>query len=128
MTAAEGRAALAAHVTALHEARERLAAVTRHLVGVAMTRGPEVFLADATLYLELFGITVVAWQWLKQAVAADKALQTDCPDGARRFYLGKRLTCDYFFAYELPKTLGLAQRLTDARSVTTEMSSDLFDD
>ncbi|MFH1981021.1 MAG: acyl-CoA dehydrogenase [Pseudomonadota bacterium] len=128
MAAAEGRGALADHVRALRDARERLATVTQHLLGVAMTRGPEVFLADATLYLELFGITVVAWQWLKQAVVADSALDTNRADGARRFYLGKRFTCDYFFAYELPKTLGLAQRLTDERALTTQMSSDLFDD
>ena len=28
---------------------------------------PELFLADATLFLELFGVIAVAWQWLRQA-------------------------------------------------------------
>ena len=125
---AAGREALASHVRALTEATARLDAVTRHLLGVAMTRGPAPFLADAAIYLDLFGITVVAWQWLKQAVAADIALTRGGADGARRFYLGKQRTCDYFFAYELPKTLGLAACLTDERNITTEMASALFDD
>ena len=33
----------------------------------------EIFLADANLYMEAFGILNVAWQWLKQGMAAQKA-------------------------------------------------------
>lgn len=38
--------------------------VTLHLTGRAITAGPEKYLADATLYLEMFGIVAIAWQWL----------------------------------------------------------------
>ena len=38
---------------------ESLEDVTLHLIGVAGEKGPAVFLADATLYLELFAI----WPW-----------------------------------------------------------------
>ena len=42
--------------------------VTVHLKGVAAKENPDLFLADATLYLELFGILAIAWQWLKQGI------------------------------------------------------------
>jgi len=48
--------------------------VTQHLVSIAQQQGPEVFLADATLYLEFFSIVTIAWQWLLQGVAVQKAL------------------------------------------------------
>ncbi len=33
----------------------------------------ELYLADATLYLELFSIVTIAWQWLLQALRAIEA-------------------------------------------------------
>ena len=40
----------------------------------------DIFLADATLYLEYTGIITIAWQWLLQATASETALAK----GARR--------------------------------------------
>jgi butyryl-CoA dehydrogenase len=56
---------------------------------------PEVALANASIYLEAVGHTVLAWIWLEQALAADG--QTG------DFYAGKRQAARYFFRYELPK-------------------------
>jgi hypothetical protein len=39
----------------------------------------ELYLADATLYLELFSIVTIAWQWLLQALRAIEA-QGACRD------------------------------------------------
>jgi butyryl-CoA dehydrogenase len=83
----------------------------------------ERFLMDATLYMELFGIITVAWQWLKQAVVAKQALITQNPEGDElAFYESKLHTMKYFFHYEVPKTLGLAVRLKDTEvlTITTE--------
>ena len=44
------------------------------------------------------------------------------------FYQGKMLTLRYFFAYELPKTLGLAKRLLDDDRLTVEMQANFFND
>ena len=112
----------------LAQALESLQKVAGHLFVVAGGKGPEFFLADATLFLELTGIIAVAWQWLLQAVAAQKALDKGCRPGAERFYRGKIFTFRYFFRYELPKTLGLAQRLMDGDAVTMEMTADMFED
>ncbi|GAB3553855.1 acyl-CoA dehydrogenase [Spirosoma fluminis] len=86
----------------------------------------ERYLADATLFLELFGIVVVAWQWLKQAVVARQALLTQNPQGDElAFYEGKIHTMKFYFHYEVPKTLGLAARLKDPEVLTIVSEKEL---
>jgi alkylation response protein AidB-like acyl-CoA dehydrogenase len=113
----------------LTQASDTLQKVTRHLVQLAQTGGPEIFLADATLYLELFGIITIAWQWLLQAAAVRRALQQRKLSGAEsNFYQGKLFTFRYFFLYELPKIQGLAARLMEADPITVELDSNYFID
>ncbi len=112
----------------LKEALEKLQNVTMHRVQFAIQGDVEEFLADATLYLEFFGIIAIAWQWLIQGVTAQKALETDCSDPDRRFYQGKLHTMRYFFHYEVPKIQGLAARLMESDGLTVKMSSEAFDD
>lgn len=112
----------------LEDALVKLQNVTLHRVQFALQGDVEKFLADATLYLELFGIIAVAWQWLAQGVAAKKALETDCSAQDRCFYDGKLHTMRYFFHYEVPKTYGLAARLLESDGLTVDMSSACFDD
>jgi butyryl-CoA dehydrogenase len=102
--------------------------VTQHLVALAQEQGPETFLADATLYLEFFSIVTIAWQWLLQGVAVQKALNNGPKKADQNFYQGKMFTLRYFFAYELPKTLGLARRLLDADRLTVDMQTNFFND
>mgnify|MGYP002777725765 CR=1 FL=1 len=103
----------------LAEEGKRLRSVTEHLMQFAAQGDTERFLADATLYMELFSLNVIAWQWLKQAVVAKQKLVTENPTGDEGAFLeGKLLTMKYFFHYELPKTLGLAKRLTDTEVLT----------
>jgi len=102
--------------------------VTQHLIMIAQQQGPEAFLADATIYLEFFSIVTIAWQWLLQGVAVQRALKNGVKKGDQNFYQGKMFTLRYFFAYELPKTLGLARRLLDDDRLTVEMSADYFND
>jgi alkylation response protein AidB-like acyl-CoA dehydrogenase len=112
----------------LNESQTKLQEVTRHLLSIAQQQGPEAFLADATLYLEFFGIVTIAWQWLLQGIAAQKALKNDARKKDINFYEGKMFTLRYFFGYELPKTLGLAKRLMDDDRLTVEMQTDYFND
>lgn len=112
----------------LEAALKTLEQVTGHLVGLVGNKGVEVFLADATLYLEMFGIIAVAWQWMRQAAAARKALDGKPKSTDLNFYEGKLVTARYFFAYELPKINGLALRLTDGDPLTVEMESTHFND
>ena len=116
------------HAGALNEALVQLEDVTRHLLSIAQQQGPEAFLADATLYLEFFGIVTIAWQWLQQGIAAQKALNNGARKKDLSFYEGKMFTLRYFFGYELPKTLGLVKRLTNEDRPTVEMQTMHFND
>ena len=128
ITAAEEYKALDKYAAELNQALTNLQEVTHHLISVAQQQGPEAFLADATLYLEFFSHITIGWQWLLQGIAVQKALD----GGARKkdfdFYQGKMFTLRYFFAYELPKTLGLAKRLLDDDRLTVEMQTNFFND
>ena len=116
------------YVQKLKQALETLQQVTTYLMDVQKKKTPEIFLADATLYLEFFGIISVAWQWLLQATAVMKALRNS-PSGAEaNFYNGKIFAFRFFFEYELPKIQGLASRLMHADGLTVEITSDLFSD
>lgn len=112
----------------LKKALDRLQAVTMHLIGVAGEKGPEVYLSDATVYLQYFGIIVVAWQWLKQAIVAAGRLAGKTTGKDALFYEGKLYAFKYYFSYELPQTSGLAERLTDNAPITWEMKPDQFND
>lgn len=103
-------------------------AITRHLTGLAAAGSPELFLADATLYLEYAGIIAIAWQWLLQANVAETALSGGASPSDNNFYLGKRQTCQYFFRYELPKCRGLAIRLSQSDGLTVRMRPEHFED
>lgn len=112
----------------LENALTDLQAITGHLVTIAQQQGPESFLADSVLYLELFGIVTIAWQWLMQGMAAQNALNTGAKGKDVNFYEGKIYTLRYFYGYELPKRLGLLKRLKDSDNLTVEMSPDHFMD
>jgi butyryl-CoA dehydrogenase len=112
----------------LDDALKTLQEVTRHLLSIAGQEGPEAFLADATLYLELFGIVTVAWQWLLQGTAVQKALHNGVKKKDLNFYDGKMFALRYFFGYELPKILGLAKRLMDDDRLTVAMRAEHFID
>ncbi len=116
------------HAQQLKEALNRLQEVTQHLLEIAQSKGPESFLADAVLYLESFGIITIAWQWLLQGIAIQKALKNEVKKADLNFYQGKMFALHYFYGYELPKTLGLAHRLMNNDELTVKMSTAYFSD
>jgi alkylation response protein AidB-like acyl-CoA dehydrogenase len=104
----------------------RLQKVTMHLMGIAAKGDNEVFLADANLYMEMFGIITVAWIWLKQGNVAKNALVTNSFEGDElAFYESKLHTMKFFFHYELIKTLSLAARLLDTEVLTINKEYEL---
>ncbi|MHB8091935.1 MAG: acyl-CoA dehydrogenase [Syntrophales bacterium] len=112
----------------LAEAVEILKEITMSLSGIALQGKIELFLADATLYLDLFGIVTIAWQWLLQGLKATEALGRATTEEEANFYRGKLQTCRYFFAYELPKVKGIAPRLREsADGLTVHMKPEWFE-
>ncbi|HMC15636.1 MAG TPA: acyl-CoA dehydrogenase, partial [Albitalea sp.] len=92
-------ATLAAHAKQLEHAWHELEQTTR-LLGDALADSPTLALANASLYLDAFGHTLVAWMWLRQATVA----LPHAEGGEAAFYRAKLAAARYFFAYELPKT------------------------
>ena len=103
----------------MHAANANIA----HLMQLARSEKPEVFLADATLFLEFFGIITVAWLWLKQGIAAQEVLDKGATGNDFNFYQGKLLTMQYYFEYELPKIKGLQERLMSDNTLTVNIES-----
>jgi len=128
ISAAREFSALKTLAQQLDDALAKLQEVTKHLLEVAQKQGVEHFLADATLYLEFFGIIAIAWQWLLQSISIQTALNNECSKADFNFYRGKMFTLKYFFGYELPKTLGLAKRLMSTDGLTVELTVELYND
>ena len=87
-------AALAAALASLREVTQALVELQRRDVDLA--------LANATLYLDVFGCVTVAWMWLKQAQAAQARASRSVAADAD-FYRGKRQAARFFFEWELPQ-------------------------
>ncbi|MCJ8501179.1 acyl-CoA dehydrogenase [Desulfatitalea alkaliphila] len=128
IAAARALEKLAPYADRLATALEELQQVTEQLKGFGEEKGTRAMLADATLYLEYFSLIAIAWQWLLQSIAAEKALAGKPSQSNQQFYQGKLHTTRYFFHYELPKTAGLAQRLKEQEAITLEMEKDIFND
>jgi butyryl-CoA dehydrogenase len=128
IVAAQALDTLQPYADRLKQAVEKLQHVTMHLIGIAQAQGPEFYLADATLYLEFFGIVIVAWQWLLQAVAATQRLEQDPSKAETCFYHGKLATFQYFYGYELPKYQWLAERLSNQDGLTVKIDAAAFSD
>jgi len=78
----------------------------------------EVSLANASVYLEAVGHTVLAWIWLEQLLAANGK--------AGDFYDGKRQAGRYFFRWELPKVAAQLTLLESLDTTTLDTSPDWF--
>ncbi|MEM7105340.1 MAG: acyl-CoA dehydrogenase [Bacteroidota bacterium] len=100
--------------------------VITHLVGFAKDGEYEKFLADATIFMEFFGNIVIAWQWLKMATAAKKAMVTGDMTYSVDFYESKVHTMKFFFKYELTKTVGLAEILMKDEVLTVQHGKEMI--
>ena len=98
---------------------------TDYLLSLAKKGETEKFLADATLYLEMFGIITIGWQWLSQGIVAHEKLN-NAHEADQNFYQGKLATMRYFYEYELVKVDSLVKRLQSTDNVTIEMQSEWF--
>jgi butyryl-CoA dehydrogenase len=128
LTAAQADPELAALGGRLGSALEELVRVTGLKLGIMQAGKVELALADATLYLDMFGLVAVAWQWLRQGIVARAALARGVGEQEQRFYRGKLATMKYFFHYELPRAGALAARLSEDDPLTVASPEELFAD
>ncbi len=84
------------------------------------------FLADATPFMEFFSTIVIAWQWLAIAVKAQEALVIGSDSHGEAFLQSKLHAMKFYYRYELPKTLGLAEVLMDEQALTLNSHKEIF--
>ncbi len=102
----------------------RLDEVTSQLTAL-LAADPDRALANATVYLDVFGRIVAAWIWLRLAQAADAA--SERASGAdRAFYAGKLQAARYFIVWELPATAPQLDLLAAVDAIPLEMRDEWF--
>ena len=100
---------------ALAGALAQLSDVTPILVALQGS-DPDRALANATIYLDVFGKVTAAWMWLRQAGVATRALASTSNETDSDYYRGKLQAARYYFQWELP---GSAAQFTLLRSIDT---------
>jgi butyryl-CoA dehydrogenase len=125
-TIAEARsdATLAAYADELAAALGEIA-TTLQALGPVLASNPTLALANAVLFLEAFGHTVIAWIWLRQALAAQRGLANGIAADAD-FYRGKLAACRWFYRWELPKTKQWHELLRSLDDTTLTMPPESF--
>jgi butyryl-CoA dehydrogenase len=92
---------------------------TQSLAKMGGEKGEEGYIANATVYLEMFGILVMGWVWLNQAmIAEEQLLEKKLKKADHLFYEGKIKVAEYYFANEFPKIYSLSRILTRQLPVT----------
>ena len=122
LDAAADLAGLASHCVQLADA---LAQVEATIKAVREAVDSSLALANATIFLDAMGHVVIAWMWLKQAVAATVGLDKGHePDTA--FYRGKLAAAQFFYRYELPKIQSNLAIVASLDSTCYDLASDQF--
>jgi alkylation response protein AidB-like acyl-CoA dehydrogenase len=115
-------AGLSNHCAQLSDA---LALVEETIKVVSGAPDSSLALANATIFLDAMGHVVIAWMWLKQAVAATAGLEKGHePDTA--FYQGKLAAAKFFFGYELPKIQSNLAVVASLDSTCYDLAADQF--
>ena len=85
-------------------------------------------LANATLYLDVFGHITLGWIWLQQACIAQRALDENnsTSDEDKHFYRGKLQAAQYFSQWELPQIEPWAKLLKTGDDTCFEMQDAWF--
>jgi butyryl-CoA dehydrogenase len=109
----------------LDEALRLLQETTASLLETREKVGADLFLANASTYLEMTGHVVIAWMWLRQAQAALKQ-KPNAGEACQDFYRGKLQACAYFFNQELPKINHQAELLVNLEPSCHEMRDNWF--
>ena len=109
---------LKSYALTLGEGTNQIETCLSHLMKYAMEGNHERYLADATIFMDLFSIIVIGWQWLKMGVAV--------LDQDESFKQSKLYTLDYFYKYEMSRFKGLQKTICHDSDVTLKMSAEMF--
>ena len=125
MDVAAKQDALSEFIVPLERANEMLIDTTKVLSEAAARGELTQFMANASVYLEMFGHVVIAWIWLKQAIAAQAGIPA-AHAADKQFYIGKMQACRYYFRWELPKIEAQAKLLSGLDTTCLDMPEEAF--
>lgn len=109
---------LKSYSMSLGEGAKLIETCLAYLMPHAMKGNHERYLADATIFMDLFSTVVIGWQWLKIGIAS---LDQDAA-----FKQSKLHTLDYFYKYEMSRCKGLQKTICDDSEVTVKMDVEMF--
>ena len=124
MALAAAHEQLQAHIPALAAALADIEHTVRHLKPT-LASDTALGLANASVFLEAFGHLIIAWIWLRQAVAAADGLAQGNPADAD-FYQGKLRACRWFYRWELPRCAAQNSLLRSLDDSTLTMADAWF--
>ena len=108
----------------LSEGMNLCSKVIDHLISFAGKGQYERFLADATVFMDLFSTCVVGWLWLDIAITANAALEEGSGNQSAQFYKSKLQTMKYYFKYEMPAISSSAKILLNEDTPTIQGGKD----
>lgn len=111
--------------TSLTQALALLVKVTTTLAK-SLPQDPNKTLANATVYLDMFGRILASWLWLKQAIIASRGIENTDVKEEQDFYRGKIQAARYYLRWELPVTQSQATLLLALDDTTQEMQNAWF--
>lgn len=123
ISAAKAHAELDRFAKDLEAGLERLKVVTAHILAEAKEKPQSVVMADANLYLEMFGTVAIAWQWLVQGPAIIAGLGTSSKK-EKNFYTGKLAALKFYFLYELHNIYALERRLLNGDTLVNDLEAE----
>lgn len=116
---------LAEFVEGLETAKQTVIKTTTTLTSAAAKGEVAQFLANSSVYLDMFGHLVMAWLWLKQARVAQMGM-AEAHESDKQFYQGKIQACQYYFRWELPKLDAQAKLLSSLDTTCLDMPEAAF--
>lgn len=105
---------------------EQLKTVTNALLP-RLLEDPDRGLANASLYLDVFGKLTVGWLWLKQAAIAERALlNAGLHDSEVSFYKGKMQAAKYFIEWDVAGVTPQVELLMAGNMAAFDMQDEWF--
>jgi butyryl-CoA dehydrogenase len=98
--------------------------ILQKLIPFAMKGNYERYLSDANLFMEFMSVLVLSWLWLEMAVNSKETLESGILKYEEDFYESKIHTMKFYYKYELPKTISLAESLMSDEVLTIKQDKE----
>ena len=115
--------AMKPYLLPLMDASTDLEKATGFISGQAVTN-PDIIGAASMPYMQIFGITALAWMWTRTAAVAVQALEEGVEN--ETFYRAKLTTAEFYMSYWAVQTRSLRKQVESASLQLTGLCEDDF--